>query len=99
VNPKTTNATSLPKPAFPGTPYRPDSLAKRSHPKAFWHGWQVFLDVSDTFSVFARTQASSRSRHPTKMTRLSAKVLSSEKPGDQHCLAVKIELFEFSEII
>ena len=55
MNPKTTDAKLLPKSAFPGPPYPPGSLARRSHPKACWHGWRVFLDVPDTSNVFART--------------------------------------------
>ena len=35
-------------------------------PKRIWHGWRVFLDVSDTSNVFARTLASSQSRQSHK---------------------------------
>ncbi len=95
MNPETTDAKSLPKSAFPGSPCPPGSLAKRNHPKAFWHGWRVFLDVPDIFSVFARPWLRVSRANPTKMTRLPAKALSREKRGDQHCVIVKIEPSNF----
>ncbi len=56
------------------------------------------LEGSDYFLLrlhFAEPGLRASSANPVQMTRLPAKVLSSEKRPDQYCVTVEIELSDF----